>query len=44
MNMKQLKEMLGHSSLQMVETYAKLAELDLQKAQQLSDVADRWGL
>jgi len=39
-----LQDLLGHSSLEMVRRYARLAEVDLAKAQKLASPADNWGL
>jgi len=43
-NVLELQEMLGHERLDTVRIYAKLAEVDLQAAQQRSSVADSWRL
>lgn len=43
-NLFALQEMLGHSSLEMVKRYAKIAELDLETAQKRASVADNWRL
>ena len=43
-NLFALQDLLGHASLEMVRRYARLAESDLQAAQQRASVADRWRL
>ncbi len=43
-NVLELQEMLGHERMDTVRIYAKLAEVDLQAAQQRSSVADNWRL
>lgn len=43
-NPYELKEMLGHSTLNMVLNYLALAETDLEKAQRRSSPADKWRL
>ncbi len=39
-----LQDLLGHSSLEMVRRYARLAEVDLAQAQKRASPADNWGL
>jgi integrase/recombinase XerD len=39
-----LQDVLGHSSLEMVRRYARLAEVDIADAQRGASPADRWGL
>lgn len=39
-----LQEMLGHSTLEMVRSYARLAELDIAIAQRRASPADNWGV
>jgi integrase/recombinase XerD len=43
-NMAALQDMLGHSTLEMVRRYARLAEVDLADAQKRASPADRWRL
>ncbi len=43
-NLFALQAMLGHSSLEMVKRYARLAELDLADAQKRASPADKWRL
>ncbi len=43
-NLLALQAMLGHSSLEMVKRYARLAELDLADAQKRASPADKWRL
>ncbi len=43
-NVLELQDMLGHERMDTVRIYAKLAEVDLQVAQQRSSVADNWRL
>jgi len=40
----ELKEMLGHSKMDTVLIYVRLAEVDLQRAQQIASPADNWQL
>lgn len=40
----ELKELLGHSKLETVMIYVRLAEVDLARAQQVASPADNWGL
>jgi integrase/recombinase XerD len=39
-----LQMILGHASLEMVRTYAKLAAMDLKNAHQRASPADKWRL
>lgn len=39
-----LQDLLGHSTMEMVRRYARLAEVDLQAAQRIASPADRWRL
>ena len=39
-----LKSLLGHNSLEMVEHYARIAEVDIQQAHQKASPADNWRL
>ena len=39
-----LKSLLGHSSLEMVEHYARIAEVDIEKAHRRASPADNWRL
>jgi integrase/recombinase XerD len=39
-----LQDLLGHSTMEMVRRYARLAEVDLQAAQKIASPADRWRL
>lgn len=43
-NMLALQELLGHEKLETVRIYAKLASVDLEKAQRAASPADGWGL
>lgn len=43
-NIFALQQLLGHSSLEMVQHYARLAEMDLENAAQRSSPADHWRL
>lgn len=43
-NLFALQAMLGHSSLEMVRRYARLAEVDLAAAQRKASPADKWRL
>jgi integrase/recombinase XerD len=43
-NIFELQALLGHSSLEMVQHYARLAEMDLESAAVRSSPADRWRL
>lgn len=43
-NIAALQEMLGHSTLEMVRRYARLAEVDIATAQRAASPADKWGL
>jgi len=43
-NIFELQRLLGHSSLDMVQHYARLAEMDLEKAARKSSPADNWRL
>lgn len=43
-NMAALQDLLGHSTLEMVRRYARLAEVDLQDAQRRASPADNWRL
>lgn len=43
-NVLALQRLLGHSSLQTVNIYAKLAEIDLKNAQRISSPVDNWYL
>ena len=40
----ELQEMLGHERMDTVRIYARLAQIDLERAQRRASVADRWGL
>jgi site-specific recombinase XerD len=39
-----LRMILGHASLEMVKTYAKVAAMELKKVHQRASPADRWRL
>jgi len=39
-----LKEMLGHNSLEMVQHYARVADVDIQEAHRKASPKDGWGL
>jgi integrase/recombinase XerD len=39
-----LQALLGHSSLEMVKRYARVAKIDLQRVHAKSSPADRWGI
>lgn len=43
-NLAALQDLLGHSTMEMVRRYARLAEVDLQAAQRIASPADRWRL
>ncbi len=43
-NVLALQDLLGHSSMEMVRRYARLAEVDLAQAQKRASPADNWGL
>jgi len=43
-NMGALQDILGHSSMEMVRRYARLAEVDIASAQRKASPADNWGL
>lgn len=43
-NIAALQDMLGHSTLEMVRRYARLAEVDLAQAQKRASPADNWRL
>jgi len=43
-NILALQDLLGHSSMEMVRRYARLAEVDLAAAQKRASPADNWGL
>jgi integrase/recombinase XerD len=43
-NIAALQELLGHSTLEMVRRYARLAEVDIAQAQRAASPADKWGL
>ena len=43
-NVLELKALLGHSELDMVEHYAQLAQVDLAEAQKRASPADNWRL
>jgi len=43
-NLLALQELLGHEKLETVRIYAKLASVDLEKAQRAASPADGWGL
>jgi len=43
-NVLALQELLGHEKLDTVRIYARLAEVDLRRAQQAASPADGWGL
>lgn len=43
-NVFELQELLGHSSLEMVKHYAKLAEVDIQAAHRKASPVDNWRL
>lgn len=43
-NLLALQDLLGHSTLEMVRRYARLAEVDLQAAQRKASPADNWRL
>lgn len=43
-NMAALQDLLGHSTLEMVRRYARLAEVDLADAQKIASPADKWHL
>jgi integrase/recombinase XerD len=43
-NILALQDLLGHSSMEMVRRYARLAEVDLATAQKRASPADNWGL
>ena len=43
-NVLELQALLGHSSMEMVRRYARVAELDLAAAQRRASPADKWKL
>lgn len=43
-NILALQDLLGHSSMEMVRRYARMAEVDLAAAQKKASPADNWGL
>lgn len=43
-NLFALRAMLGHSTLEMVRTYARLADLDIATAQRIASPGDNWQL
>lgn len=43
-NVLTLQKLMGHEKMDTLRVYVELAQMDLQKAQQLASPADRWGL
>lgn len=43
-NVLALQKLMGHEKMDTLRVYVELAQMDLQKAQQLASPADRWGL